>query len=165
MNRAMKSIVALLFGLLLCFPAMSEAQSNRLVYGEQIHAGSNGTMTVSYGLADVHALYEVRLLLSTDGGNTYHPIPEAVSGDVGRSIKPGLHRRIAWDYETDFPVDFGTGAYDLRVEAKRQNRGGDSWLVYAGIGAGMLAAGITAGVLLNNGSDSGGISIPLGRGR
>ena len=39
MNRAMKSIVALLFGLLLCFPAMSEAQSNRLVYGEQIHAG------------------------------------------------------------------------------------------------------------------------------
>ena len=161
----MKSIVALLFSLLLCFPAISEAQSNRLVYGEQIHAGTNGTMVVSYALAEVHALYEVRLLLSTDGGATYHPIPEAVSGDVGRSVKPGLHRRITWAYETDFPVDFGTGAYDLKVEAKRQNRGGDSWLMYAGIGAGMLAAGITAGVLLNSSSDSGGISIPLGSGR
>ncbi len=161
---AMRTFFTLLIGLFLAIPQVSEAQSSRLVYGEQIRSGGNGTMVVSYNLAKVHQLYTVELQISTDGGESYHPLPQDVTGDVGRSIRPGSDKEIRWNYTEDFPVDFGNGQYSVRVEATRQNRGNESWLVYAGIGVGLAAAGITAGLLVNNGNgNSGGISIPLGR--
>jgi len=167
MKLLLNALISLVATLILLAPHVSEAQSNRHVYGQHVQAAGPNALEVTYHLNSFHTLYEVELLVSTDGGETFHPLAQEVTGDVGRSVQPGEYRRIVWEYANDFPVDFGTGAYELKVQANRQNRSGDSWLTYAGIGVGMVAAGVTAGLLLSNGSgtNSGGLNIPLGSGR
>jgi formylglycine-generating enzyme required for sulfatase activity len=78
----------------------------------------SGLVDVTYDIeaANPFLPVTVSLWLSTDAGATISHLCQAVSGDVGDNIFPGIGRSIVWDAVSDFP-DFSGTTCQLRVTA------------------------------------------------
>ena len=80
----------------------------------------DGRVVVAYDLVGTAKKYEVGLLLSTDGGRNFLPLPQRVAGDVGKDIQPGAGKEMTWAALADFPQGLAGGQYRLRVAAEKQ---------------------------------------------
>lgn len=93
--------------------------------------------------------YEVGLLLSMSGGDTYDYEPKAVSGDVGEGVRPGTDKEIRWNVQEDFPEGLQHPNVQFKVVIDKQ--GGMGWLYYLGgavvAGGGGTAAAVLTGII------------------
>jgi hypothetical protein len=111
-------------------------------------------LLVTYDLAGSEDEYEVSLLLSTDGGQTFQPLPETIQGAVGEEVIPGSGQRIVWAVLEDFPMGLSGERNRLQVIAREQGGGnGLLWVIGGALAAG---AGGTVALLLGGGGDDGG---------
>lgn len=113
-------------------------------------------VVVSYDLAGEEGeTYEVDLLLSTDGGETYDYRPKAVSGDVGEGVTPGPGKEIRWRVLEDFPE--GIQSPNVQFKVAIAEEGGNGWLYTIGgillAGGGGTAAAVLTGLV---GGETGG---------
>ena len=107
---------------------------------------------VAYDLVGTAKKYRVRLLLSTDGGRSFDALPQAVTGDVGKGIRPGAGKEIVWAAGQDFPQGLAGDQYYVQVEAEKQ---GGRGLLYVLGGAVVAGGGVTAALLLGGGGGNG----------
>ena len=115
-------------------------------------------LVVQYDLRGESDEYEVELLLSTDGGTSFEPLPEAVEGQVGEGVTPGSDRQLVWAALEDFPRGFSGSGNQLRVAVEPDGGGGVLWVVGSALVAG---AGATAAAVLGVfGGESGGDGLP-----
>lgn len=112
-------------------------------------------VTIRFDLSGPAKNYAVRLLLSTDGGRTFQPLPEAVRGDVGKNIAPGAGKQIVWNVRSDFPDGLAGEQYRVQVVAEKQ---GGRTLLYVLGGALVAGGGATLALALggSGGGDGGG---------
>lgn len=62
---------------------------------------ASGAVTINYQFTDAeNDAAEVRLLISSDGGETFLEKAGTLSGDVGYPITPGTNKQIVWNYDT-----------------------------------------------------------------
>jgi PKD repeat protein len=129
----------------------------------------DGRVVVSYDLTGTAKKYNVDLLLSTDGGQNFQPLPLQVTGDVGKGIRPGAGKEIVWMVLDDFPEGLAGEQYRLQVAAKKQ---GGKGLLYLVGGAIVAGGGATVALLLGGSGENGdpppdppssGIPTPPGR--
>jgi len=102
-------------------------------------------LVVEYDLVGGSKKYEVRLLLSTNGGKTFEALPKTVSGEVGEDITPGSDKTVVWAVLDDFPKGFKGPGYQLRVATDAQGGRGILWVIGSAVVAG---GGATAAALL-----------------
>lgn len=102
-------------------------------------------LVVQYDLVGGSDLYEVKVLLSTDGGTAFQALPEAVAGHVGEGITPGRGRQIVWRVLEDFPKGIPGSGNRLQVMTEAEGGGGIFWVLGSAIVAG---GGATAAALL-----------------
>jgi len=115
-------------------------------------------LVVQYDLEGDSDEYEVELLLSTDGGTSFEPLPETVEGQVGEEVVPGPDRQIVWAALEDFPQGFSGSGNQLRVAVEPDGGGGVLWVLGSALVAG---AGATAAAVLGVfGGESGGGGLP-----
>lgn len=103
--------------------------------------------------------YEIELLLSSDGGATYEPLPETVHGAVGDGVRAGAGKQILWEVLQDFPYGLAEADYRLRIAADKKGSAG--WWVFGSfvtLGGGAAAAVLTglvdvSGLLGSGGGD------------
>ncbi len=114
----------------------------------------DGRVVVAYDLVGTAKKYEVGLLLSTDGGRNFLPLPQRVAGDVGKDIQPGAGKEMTWAALEDFPQGLAGDQYRVQVTAQKQGGGA---LLYI-LGAVVAGGGATAALLLGGGGggDEGG---------
>ena len=107
----------------------------------------DGRVVVAYDLVGTAKKYEVGLLLSTDGGRNFLPLPQRVAGDVGKDIQPGAGKEMTWAALEDFPQGLAGDQYRVQVTAQKQGGGA---LLYI-LGAVVAGGGATAALLLGGG--------------
>jgi formylglycine-generating enzyme required for sulfatase activity len=109
----------LIMAVLLLSVALAHAQCTELLVYQVQAAQLPGTALVDvwYKLQTVGGEpVTVRLFLSTDAGTSYPFLCQAVTGDVGAGVLPGISRRIVWHAGTEFP-GFSSTICRLRVTA------------------------------------------------
>jgi len=116
---------------------------------------SDRLITVGYDLLGERGEgYQVTLLISASGGETFDYKPEAVSGDVGEDVRPGSGKQIQWRYREDFPEGLQR---DIRYRVQVEEEGGNGWWYALGsavvVGGGATAAAVLTGLI---GGDGGG---------
>jgi len=109
-------------------------------------------LVVTYDLVGTAKKYEVRLLLSTDGGRSFEALPQTVTGEVGQGILPGAAKEMRWAVLQDFPQGLAGDQYRVQVTAQKQGGGA---LLYI-LGAVVAGGGVTAALLLGGGGNGGG---------
>ena len=73
-----------------------------------------GQVSIHYDLSDTESnSCEVKLLLSSNGGQTYIARTGTITGDVGFPVTPGTGKQITWNYDTVSNVY----AYSIRLVA------------------------------------------------
>ena len=112
---------------------------------------------VSYDLIGEAKKYQVSLLLSRDGGDSFEAMPQAVRGDVGKGIRPGADKRITWAALADFPQGLVGDQYRVQVVAQKQ---GGKGLLYV-LGGVLVAGAGTTAVLAFGGGGNGNGTQPL----
>lgn len=91
--------------------------------------------------------YEATLLFSSSGGEVFDYEPEAVTGDVGGDIEPGLDKEIRWSVLQDFPSGLQSPSVQFKIVLEEEG-GGSGWVLASLIaGGGGTVAGIATGVL------------------
>jgi len=111
-------------------------------------------LVVQYDLEGESDEYEVELLLSTNGGTSFEPLPETVEGQVGEGVMPGPDRQIVWAVLEDLPKGLSGSGNRLRVAVEPDGGGGVLWVLGSALVAG---AGATAAAVLGVfGGESGG---------
>lgn len=116
---------------------------------------ADSLVTVTYDLfGEVGKEYQVTLLISASGGETFDYEPKAVSGDVGKKMTPGTGKQIRWRYLEDFPEGLQR---DIKYKVQVQEKNGNGWLYALGsalvVGGGATVAAFLTGII---GGDSGG---------
>lgn len=118
-------------------------------------------LVLTYDLIGDAEAYAVELMLSTDGGNTYEPLPETVAGEVGNKIAPGDDKQVVWAAVEDFPRGITGSGNRLRLSVEPGGGNGLYWVVGSVLTAG---AGTAAAVLLDlvggGGGGGGGNDLP-----
>jgi hypothetical protein len=132
---------------------LAENQDNEIANTQMNREGDR--LVVEYDLVGNKDGYTIELLLSTDGGETYEPLPEAVAGDAGSGIAPGRDKQLVWAAVEDYPEGITGEANRLRLDARPQGGGGLLWVLGGALAAG---AGTTAAALLGvfDGGNGGG---------
>lgn len=84
-----------------------------------VHSKQEGSKNViiRYDFKGAKENYDVTIRCSGNNGETFGIIPKAVSGDVGRNVKPGKNRKIVWDVQQDFPEGV-SNEFLFKVEVK-----------------------------------------------
>lgn len=91
----MKRTVLLFFALLFAIGLQAQMISN-------VTATQQGkTIVVNYDLPGTTGEFNVDVYCSTDSGSTFGNPLSAVTGDVGKSIKPGYSKKISWNVLSD----------------------------------------------------------------
>lgn len=114
----------------------------------------------TYDLVGEDDTYAVDLLLSTDGGRTFEPLPETVAGAIGDEVAAGADKQIVWAAIEDFPKGVTGSGNQLRLSVKSDGGNGVYWVVGSVLTAG---AGTAAAALLgmfDGGGDGGGDDLP-----
>lgn len=114
-------------------------------------------LAVRYDLVGGSEQYNVDLLLSTNGGKTFEPLPKTVTGAAGEEIQPGSGKTIVWAVLEDFPKGFPGEGNRLRVATDAQGGRGVFWIIGSAVVAG---GGATVAALLLGGDESGEGSLP-----
>ena len=78
---------------------------------------SNETVLISYQITG-KGTYTVSVQISLDGGKTFPFKPTALSGDVGKGIRPGANRLIEWDVFRD--IEKLSGDMVIMLEATQE---------------------------------------------
>jgi hypothetical protein len=134
---------------------------------EQVKEVTNATLqregdrlVLTYDLIGDAEAYTVELLLSTDGGKTFGPLPETVAGAVGNEVTPGENKQVVWAAVEDFPRGVTGAGNRLRLSVESGGGNGLYWVVGSVLTAG---AGTAAAVLLDlvgGGGGGGGNDLP-----
>jgi len=114
-------------------------------------------LVLGYDLVGEADAYEVELQLSTNGGQTFEPLPETVAGAVGDEVVPGRGQQVVWSAIEDFPDGLVGEGNRLRLAV--EPAGGNSlyWVLGSALAAGASgAAAAVLGVFGGGGSDGGG---------
>lgn len=115
-------------------------------------------LVVEYDLVGGSDAYEVELLLSTNGGASFEPLPETVKGQVGDGVSPGTDRQIVWAVLEDIPTGLPGPGNQLRLAVDAEGGGGIFWVLGSALVAG---AGATAAAVLGVfGGESGSDGLP-----
>ena len=124
--QLMRAILLLYFTYLF-FPQISLSQSLEV---KNVQFESDGkTVKIKYDLyGDVNKKYKIVLKLSDDNGFSYTIHPKTVTGDIGKSVKPGESKVIFWNLKEDFPAGLDGDNYVFAVEAELQK--GSKWPYY-----------------------------------
>lgn len=92
--------------------------------------------------------YEVELLFSASGGESFDYEPQSVTGDVGKDISPGSDKRITWMVLQDFPGGLRSQNVQFKLLYEKDGGGAFGWFLASLIaGGGGTALGIATGVL------------------
>lgn len=88
------------------------------------------TVFVVYDLIGERARqFDVEVLVSLDGGQTFPIRPRTVIGDVGRGVRAGRDRRIAWTFVKEFPDGLeGTLVFEVRATRQSEERRGGGFV-------------------------------------
>ena len=92
-----------------CVPVSVLAQTVTNVVAQQQQWSNQ--VSILYDLSDTEGMLDdVTMRVSNNGGRTYDivPGPEALSGDVGRALRPQAGKKIIWDVSKDFQGLSGT---------------------------------------------------------
>ena len=111
-------------------------------------------LVLEYDLVGDEEAYEVALLLSTNDGQTYEPLPETVAGAVGDEVAPGRDLQIVWSATEDFPKGLAGPGNRLRLAVEPAGGNGLYWVLGSVLTAG--AGGAAAAVLGLFGGGGGG---------
>jgi len=135
---------------------LAESQSDAL---DNVRLRREGDrLVVEYDLVGGSDAYEVELLLSTNGGTSFEPLPETVEGQVGDGVTPGTDRQIIWAVLEDIPTGLPGSGNQLRVSVDAEGGSGVLWVLGSALVAG---AGATAAAVLGVfGGESGGDGLP-----
>ena len=130
------------FGFVLClFFYSSFLQAQELAVKNVRFEDQGETLVVRYDLDGlVGKNYEVTLLLSDDGGDTFSIRPMTIYGDVGKNVKPGTDKSITWHLKQDYPQGLSGERFAFAVDAELQ-KGGGKWSYY------VLGSGVVGGVV------------------
>lgn len=93
-------------------------------------------IVVAYDLVADGETYAVDLLLSTNGGKTFEPLPKATAGAVGGKVTPGTDKQIVWAATEDFPRGLTGSGNRLRLAVEPGGGGGLYWVLGSVITAG-----------------------------
>jgi formylglycine-generating enzyme required for sulfatase activity len=99
------SVVDPTAGVAVCYYCVAQlAQSGLGLAGISASQRSSGSpyVDIFYDLSDLYSgAASISVLVSTDGGVTYHAAAASFSGDVGSGIASGLHKHIVWNAGAD----------------------------------------------------------------
>ena len=91
-----------------------------------------GLVDIFYDLSDLYeGAASVTVLVSTDGGVTYHAAAASFSGDVGTGIIPGTGRHIVWNVGADW-ASVSNGNVRIKIVVDRSVAASDMALVPTG---------------------------------
>jgi hypothetical protein len=94
------------------------------------------TISIRYDLiGKAKQKHFVSISVSYDYGKTFSFFPQAVRGDVGRSVRTGVGKEIIWQVKKDFPDGLVGDGFVFAVESEIQKW--DKRPLYA-LGAGLL---------------------------
>lgn len=115
-------------------------------------------LLITYDLAGEADAYSVELQLSTDGGKTFEPLPEAVAGAVGDEVTPGQDKQLVWSAIEDFPK--GLTGPDNQLRLAVDESGGNTlfWVLGGALASG--AAATVLGVVSGGGGGGSGGDLP-----
>jgi len=102
-------------------------------------------IVVAYDLVADGEAYAVDLLLSTNGGKTFEPLPKATAGAVGGKVTPGTDKQIVWAATEDFPRGLTGSGNRLRLAVEAGSGGGGLYWVLGSVitaGAGTAVAAV-----------------------
>ena len=91
-----------------------------------------GLVDIYYDLGDLYlGTASISVLVSTDGGQTYHAAAASFTGDVGNGINAGTHLHIVWNAGADWSV-LSAGNVRIKIVADRSPVGPDMSLIPEG---------------------------------
>jgi len=93
-------------------------------------------IVVAYDLVADGEAYAVDLLLSTNGGKTFEPLPKATAGAVGGSVVPGTDKQIVWAATEDFPRGLTGSGNRLRLAVEADGGSSLYWVLGSVVTAG-----------------------------
>lgn len=130
---------------------LSPQQPDRIVNPTLKRRGKR--LLLTYDLVGDADAYSVELQLSTDGGTTFEPLPEAVAGAVGDEVTPGRDKQLVWTAIEDFPKGLAGPDHQLRLAVDESGGNTLFWVL-----GGALASGAAATVLgvMSGGGGGGG---------
>jgi hypothetical protein len=100
--------------LVLCLFEFANAQNQVPLISNMTATVSGGQVIVTYDLSDAESnSCEVRLLISSNGGQTFISRAGTITGDVGFPVTPGTGKQVIWNFDTVSNVY----AYSLRLVA------------------------------------------------
>jgi hypothetical protein len=119
--------------IVLCFSFCSYAQY--LQVRNVRFEDNDETISVYYDLDGMmEKSYNVSITLSDDFGNTFKVKPKAITGDVGKNIKPGKDKTIIWYVKEDFPDGLSGQGFVFAVDAKLQRSRSKLPIIIGGTG-------------------------------
>ena len=125
--------------------------------GDEVHV-QNIRMTrtasqivVLYDLIGTCEKYSVTITLKRKGEALFRYSPKNVSGDCGEEVTSGIDKRIAWDYQREFPMGLPGDDYSVVVEVEVETSGISP---FVWIGGGVALAGAMALLLLTRKRDA-----------
>jgi len=113
-------------------------------------------LVVTYNLVGNEDAYTVNLLLSTNNGKTFEPLPKTLAGAIGENVTPGKEKQIVWAATEDFPKGFTGSENRFRLSVESEG-GGLYWVIGSVLTAG---AGATAAAVLGVFGGESGSNLP-----
>jgi len=83
--------------------------------------------------------YKVSLALSNNGGQSFRIEPKALTGDVGKKVRPGKNKEIIWEMTSDYPLGIEGGQFVFAVDAELKK---GSKMGFYMIGAGAIGGAV-----------------------
>lgn len=89
--------------------------------------------------------FNVELLLSLGGNQSYQVDTTSASGDIGPGVLPGKQREIIWNVQEDFPQGIQNHQIQFIVDAEKTDSPRSKSWIYITSGALILSAGAVLG--------------------
>lgn len=123
---------------------------------------NNDIVTIYYDLISdsQDTRFNVELLLEYENEQVIELNSSSVQGDIGSEITPGSEKKITWNVLEDYPNGLESDQIQFAINAWQPINNNRKWL-YIAAGALALGAGITAAILLTNGSTNQSSGLPL----
>lgn len=117
-------------------------------------------LVLTYDLIGDAEAYGIELLLSTNGGKTFEPLPETVAGAVGNEVTPGEDKQVVWAAIEDFPSGLTGSGNRLRLSVGESGGNTLYWVLGGVLTAGAGTAAATLLGIIGGGDGGGGDDLP-----